>query len=184
MLWPLCGTQHFWPVETHLPTMASVSLTHTHHSLTMAKRAAENVKDLVLLGHTPRGKKKDITIYFTLVIFPQCSSISPSTFTCTHVFTNLQDLNEIYIRKCSRCCQTRCLQPKHRANKHVIWKDTYLIYKVSKLVRWLGQLLTFLRVNCNSWVVVNTINAIFSHLSRYLRDPEGELGFRKLTCFL
>lgn len=147
------------------PPHYGVCLTHTHTytPLTMAKRAAENVKDLVLLGHTPRGKKKGYYHLFHFGDFPtvlEYFSFHLHLYSCFHQPTGSK-WNILYIRKSPRCCRTRCLQPKHRANKHVIWKDTYLIYKVSKLVRWLGQLLTFLRVNCNSWVVVNTINAIF-----------------------
>lgn len=56
-----------------------LSLSHTitpitQTCLTVAKLTAENVKDLLFCLATHREKKKDISIYFTLVIFPQCLS--------------------------------------------------------------------------------------------------------------
>lgn len=160
-------------------TSPRLSYSHTHPGKSNWKMGKLS---FCLATHTER-KKKRILPFISLWWFSHSApSISPPTFNLygTHVFTDLQNLNEIYIRKSPRRGQTRCLQPKRRANKQVIWKDTYLIYKVSKLVRWLWQLLTFLRVNCNSWVVVNTLNAIFELIPSW---PWRWARFEKINWF-
>lgn len=147
MLWPLCGTQRFWPDQTHLPTMASVSLTHLFKT--------QKCKRSPAWPHTERGGGQGCYHLFHFGDFSHSAWVfllSPST--CTHVFADLQNLNEIYIRKSPCHYQT---PNRSTEQKSMLFDRIHTLYiKVSKLVGWL---LTFLKVNCNSWVVVNTINA-------------------------
>lgn len=54
---------------------------------------------------------------------------------------------------------------------------------ISPLLRQLGQLLTFLRVNCNFWVVVNTTNAILN-VQITFKTMNVLDGFGNRTVFL
>lgn len=87
------------------------TLTHTHCGKTNCRKCK---RSLVPLGHTP---------FFLL---------PPSS--CTRVFTDLQNLNEIYIRKLPR---RRCTRNPSTEQISMCYLTGYIpfIYKVSKLVR-------------------------------------------------
>lgn len=146
--------------------LARCVLTVALHTLFMAKLTAENLQwnDLLFCLATHQEREMGITLYFTLVNSPQWLNIhlfSWMRFPPQVIFTELLlNLNEMYIRNSPHCHQSHCSWPKHRASKLLL--KIYTLYIISRLLRWAGRLLTFLRVNCNFWFVVNTTNVIFN----------------------
>lgn len=121
-------------------------------------------RSVVLLGDTPR--EKWVFLFILLWWIPHSGWIfiyslgwdSPSSY----IIELLLNLNEIYIRNSPHCLQNHCSWPEHRASKHELLLKIYTLYITSQLLRWLGRLLTFLRVNCNFWFVVTTTKVIFN----------------------
>lgn len=131
------------------------------HTL-VAKLNSRNLqwKDpLLWLGDTP-SDKIDVSIYYTLVKFPQWLNVRMLSqmrfpFKLNLCSTELLlNLNEIYIRNKPRCHQSPCSWTKRRASKHELLFKIYTLYIISPIAK-----MTYTNTNCKFQVAVKLTNA-------------------------
>jgi len=114
-----------------------------------------------------------ITIYFTLVNFPQ--SLCIRIFVCSLrmrfpfklyscLIEFLFNLTEIYIRNSPHCRQSHCSWPKHRASKHELLLKIYTLYIISPIAKMTWTTINILKsklqfLGCSEYNICN-----FSHI--------------------